>query len=527
MNQNTLEVTGPETENSGQVLTVDALYFLARLHDEFMKRRNQILENRIARQKDFDAGKKPDFRDDLLSIRESDKWCVTPPPEDIKDRRVEITGPVERKMMINALNSGAKCFMADFEDSLSPTWHNVIDGQVNTYDAFRKTLTFDDASGKSYALNDDIAQLLLRPRGWHLPEKHVQYMSAPCCASLFDFGLLAFHNLQYRVAQGSGLYLYLPKLENAEEAQLWAAIFRYTEDHFGVPRGSVRATVLIETITAVFEIEEILYALKEHSLGCNAGRWDYIFSAIKKFFKNTAAVLPDRNDVTMTVPFMKAYTEHLVKICHKRNAFAMGGMAAFVPSRKDEDVNKNAMQKVAEDKTREAEAGFDGTWVAHPDLVPVAMRVFDTVLGDNPNQIDKKRDDVQVTAADLLSFDKTPGRITVQGIRNNISVAIQYIAWWMEGRGAVAINNLMEDAATAEIARAQLLQWVFHKAKMENGSVFTQDLYTTFRNEELDALKGNHGFNDALEKAAGLLDELVIADHMAEFLTLPAYHYLD
>lgn len=451
-------------------------------------------------------------------------WQVAETPPDLQDRRVEITGPVDRKMIINALNSGAKVFMADFEDALSPTWDNVIQGQKNLYDAVRRQIDFVSPEGKEYKLKDKVATLLVRPRGWHLVEKHVLVDGEPISASLFDFGLYFFHNAHELVRRGSGPYFYLPKLESHLEARLWNNVFNFAQDYVGLPRGTIRATVLIETILAAFEMEEILYELKEHAAGLNAGRWDYIFSCIKKF-ATTAPIFPDRAQVTMTVPFMKAYTELLVKSCHLHGAHAIGGMAAFIPSRKDPEVNERAFQQVRADKEREASQGFDGTWVAHPDLVPVAMEVFDRHLGDRPHQKHVKREDVQVRAEDLLNFEVPGGKVTEAGLRNNISVALQYLNQWLLGNGAAAIFNLMEDAATAEIARAQLWQWVHREATLEDGRTITPELYQKIKEEELAKLGGREV--GRYREAEEILDKLVLSEEFIEFLTLVAYDYID
>src|SRR6188768_4061412 len=437
------------------ILTSDAVGFLTELEARFGPRRRELLAARHERAQRLRDGELPDFLPETESIRQGD-WRVAPVPDALQDRRVEITGPVDRKMVINALNSGAKMFMADFEDSNSPTWQNCIEGQVNLTDALERTISLDTGE-KQYALNDEVATLLVRPRGWHLEERHFEVDGAPISASLFDFGLYFFRNH----ARG-GTWFYLPKLESHLEARLWNDVFVWSQNRLGVPLGTIKATVLIETILAAFEMDEILYQLREHSAGLNAGRWDYIFSVIKKLGHRPEMVLPDRSAVTMAVPFMRSYCELLVKTCHHRGAFAMGGMAAFIPSRRDPEVNEVALTKVREDKDREASQGFDGTWVAHPDLVPVATEIFDRVLGDRPNQIDRQRDDVEIRSADLLDVKATPGEITEAGLRNNVSVGIQYLAAWLQGAGAVAINNLMEDAATAEISRSQIWQWLHH-----------------------------------------------------------------
>jgi malate synthase len=449
---------------------------------------------------------------------------VGPAPADLNDRRVEITGPTERKMMINALNSGARVFMGDFEDALSPTWENVIDGQVNCRDAIRRTIEFHNPDGRVYRLNDAVATLVIRPRGWHLLEKHVLIDGAACSASLFDFGLYFFHNAKELLARGSGPYFYLPKLESHVEARLWNDVFTYAQATLGVPHGSVRATVLIETILAALEMEEILYELRDHAAGLNAGRWDYIFSTIKKFAQRKDLSLPDRGQVTITVPFMRAYTELLVHTCHKRGAHAIGGMAAFIPNRRDPVVTENALAKVREDKERESRDGCDGTWVAHPDLVPIATEIFDAALGDRPNQKEKLRDDVQVTAAEILAVGVPGGTVSEEGVRLNISVALQYLNAWLNGNGAAAINNLMEDAATAEISRSQLWQWLYHGAKLADGRPVTAELYTQLRDEELAKLGGTT--EGRYEESAELLDQLVLNEEFIEFLTFPAYQLL-
>jgi malate synthase len=524
--RNGIEVLGAPTAQSERVLSPEALDFVAGLHREFNPRRFTLLRRRDERSARFREGELPDFLSETRAIREGD-WRVAGTPDDLQDRRVEITGPVDRKMMINALNSGARVFMADLEDALSPSWQNVVDGQANLQDAVRRTIELKQDDGKEYRLDDRIATLLVRPRGWHLPEKHVLVDGEPVSASLFDFGMFFFHNAREQLDRGTGPYFYLPKLENHLEARLWNDVFNRAQDELGIPRGSIRATVLIETILAAFEMEEILYELREHSAGFNAGRWDYIFSVIKKFSHRADFMLPDRGQVTMTVPFMRAYTELLVRTCHKRGAHAIGGMAAFIPNRRDPEVTEHALRKVREDKEREAGDGFDGTWVAHPDLVPVAMEVFDRVLGDQPHQKHRMREEVRVGARDLLSIPVPGGTISEQGIRNNINVGIQYVAAWLDGLGAVAIFNLMEDAATAEISRAQLWQWVHHGAELVDGRRVTAELYTQLREEELDGLEAERGEGTRFREAAELLDRLVLADEFEEFLTLPGYERLD
>jgi malate synthase len=483
-----------------------------------------LLAARAERQAAINAGAKLSFPETTASIR-SAEWQVAPAPADLNDRRVEITGPTERKMMINALNSGAKVFMADFEDALSPTWENVIQGQINCSDAIRRTIEFQNPDGRTYKLNKETATLLIRPRGWHLVEKHVEVEGQPISASIFDFGLYMFRNAKELLARGSGPYFYLPKLESHLEARLWNDLFNYTQDALGIPRGSVRATVLIETILAALEMEEILYELREHAAGLNAGRWDYIFSAIKKFAQRSQTVLPDRGQVTMTVPFMRAYTELLVRTCHKRGAHAIGGMAAFIPNRRDPVVTENALAKVREDKERESHDGCDGTWVAHPDLVSIAKEIFDNVLGDRPNQKDKLREEVHVTAEQILDVGVPGGTISEAGLRLNISVALQYINAWLNGNGAAAINNLMEDAATAEISRSQLWQWIHQGAKLDDGRTITAEFYDQLRTEELAKLGGTS--TSRYEESSELLDQLVLSKEFVEFLTFPAYEVLE
>jgi malate synthase len=529
-----LVVRGPEVSRQDEVLTPEALAFVASLEREFGALRRELLQRRADRQVELDAGLRPDFPIATAAVRAAD-WTVAPTPPDLLDRRVEITGPAEPKMMINALNSGARVFMADLEDSLSPTWANVVGGQVALRDAVRRTLAFTSPEGKAYALADEIATLVVRPRGWHLVDAHVLVDGRPISASLLDFGLWFFHNAAETLARGSGPYLYLPKLESRWEARLWNEVFVVAQERVGLPRGSIRATVLVETILAAFEMDEILYELREHSAGLNAGRWDYLFSCIKRFRSEASSVLPDRAQLTMTVPFMRSYTELLVRTCHRRGAHAIGGMAAFIPSRRDPEVNATAMARVREDKLRESGDGFDGTWVAHPDLVPLATEVFDGVLGERPHQRQRLRDDVAVTAADLLDFRVDGGQVTEAGVRANISIALQYLDQWLRGNGAAAIRNLMEDAATAEISRSQLWQWRATAAPVDGGEPLTAERYRAIRAEEQAALRGGGpggggpdgggpgGAASRLDEAADLLDELVLAADFAEFLTLPAY----
>ncbi len=526
-----IELTAAAPAGLAEVLSDDALALVASLHRQFNAQRLAALDRRRARQARIDAGERPDFLPETKTVRDDREWRVASIPADFRDRRVEITGPVERKMMINALNSGAKVFMADFEDSNSPTWANVVQGQRNLTDAIERTITFANPDGKKYQLNAEVATLVVRPRGWHLPERHLMVDGDPVSASLFDFGIHMFHNARRLLEKGSGPYFYLPKLESHLEARLWNDVFKFTQDAIGVPQGSVRATVLIETILAAFEMEEILYELRDHSSGLNAGRWDYIFSLIKKFRNRSDMVLPDRSQVTMTVPFMRAYTELLVRTCHRRGAHAMGGMAAFIPSRRDAQVNETALARVREDKVREANDGFDGTWVAHPDLVPVALEVFDATLRDRPNQIDRQREDVSVTADQLLDFRVPGGQATQEGLRNNVSVAIQYLESWLRGNGAVAIFNLMEDAATAEISRSQVWQWQRNQVRLADGSPVTPDLVREIEEDELAKIRESAGA-EAFEKgrfdeARRLFEEVALAREFDEFLTLPAYGHID
>jgi malate synthase len=488
------------------VLTPEAVAFLADLEREFRPQRDELLVRRAQRAERLREDEIPDFLQSTADVRRR-SWRVAPPPDEIADRRVEITGPVDRKMVINALNSGAKVFMADFEDANAPTWENCIDGQRNLSDALDRTIRLVTPD-KTYSLGESPAVLFVRPRGWHLVERHHEVDGRPLAAGLFDFGLYALRN-----HTRGGRYLYLPKLESHLEARLWNDVLAWTEQRLGLERGFFRATVLIETILAAFEMDEILYELRDHSAGLNAGRWDYIFSVIKKLGHRPEFVLPDRSAVTMAVPFMRSYCELLVKTCHARGAHAMGGMAAFIPSRRDPEVNAVALAKVREDKEREAGQGFDGTWVAHPDLVPIALECFDAVLGDRPNQIDRQRDDVEVTAADLLAVDRTPGAITETGLRNNVSVGIRYLHAWLEGAGAVAIDNLMEDAATAEISRSQIWQWLHH------GRVTLAEVQRVIA-EEADHL--GPGYDDA----RALFDEVATRPRYVEFLTVPAYDRL-
>ncbi|HET7552373.1 MAG TPA: malate synthase A [Gemmatimonadaceae bacterium] len=523
---NGIELVAPLPEGVSRALDTDALEFVARLHRRFNARREELLARRAERQTQLDAGAKPRFLEETADVRDGD-WRVATAPPALLDRRVEITGPVDRKMMINALNSGASVFMADFEDSLSPTWENVVLGQENLIDAVRRTLAFTSPDGRDYRLDERTATLLVRPRGWHLLERHVLVDGEAVSASLFDFGIYFFHNARELLARGAGPYFYLPKLESHLEARLWNDVFVAAQEDRGFPRGTIRATVLIETILAAFEMEEILYELREHSSGLNAGRWDYIFSIIKKFRNSREMMLPDRARVTMTVPFMRAYTNLLVRTCHKRGAHAIGGMAAFIPSRRDPEVNEAALANVRDDKLRESRDGFDGTWVAHPDLVPVARDVFDDVLRERPNQIDRDRSDVRANADDLLDVRIPDAGVTMEGVRNNISVALQYLESWLRGSGAVGINNLMEDTATAEISRAQLWQWIRNGARVNGERTMTADVYREVRDRELAALEGGEGSAPRYATAAELLDSLVLGDTFTEFLTIPGSRYLE
>jgi malate synthase len=511
-----IEVTAKASE---QILSKPALAFVEELHRKFEDRRQELLGNRAERYRKLAAGGSFEFLSETAKVRSGD-WKVAPTPADLQKRHNEITGPVERKMMINALNSGADVFMSDFEDSLSPVWENVVQGHVNLIDAVRRKLTFSSPEGKAYKLNDKIATLLVRPRGWHLPEKHLRADGKAISGALADFGLFFFHNARETLDRGTGPYFYLPKIESHLEARLWNDVFVFAQEKLGIPRGSVRATVLIETLPAAFEMDEILYELRDHSSGLNAGRWDYIFSLIKKLRTRKELILPDRQQVTMTVPFMRAYTELLVKTCHRRDAHAMGGMAPFIPTRKNPEVNEKALAQTRADKEREVADGFDGTWVAHPDLVPVAKEVFDRKLG-KPHQKERKREEVRVEARELQETRVPNGTITENGVRNNISVGVQYLASWLSGNGAAAIFNLMEDAATAEISRAQLWQWVQNGAKLADGRLIDRKLYETLRDEELGKLQGV----PQLQQARKILDDLVFGEFV-EFLTLPAYEQL-
>ncbi|GAA0851168.1 malate synthase A [Streptosporangium amethystogenes subsp. fukuiense] len=521
-----VEISGPGQDRFDEILTPEALAFVATLQREFNDRRLELLQARQDRQAELSAGGTLDFLPETRHVRESE-WHVAPPAPGLEDRRVEITGPVDRKMTINALNSGAKVWLADFEDANAPTWENTVNGQLNLRDALDRTIDFS-VGEKSYTLKPDseLATIVVRPRGWHLEEKHLTLDGTPFSASLVDFGLYFFHSAQRQIAKGKGPYFYLPKMESHLEARLWNDVFVRAQELLDIAQGTIRATVLIETYPAAFEMEEILYELRDHSAGLNAGRWDYLFSVIKKFrTRGREFLLPERNAVTMTAPFMRAYTELLVSTCHRRGAHAIGGMAAFIPSRRDPEVNKIALEKVTADKTRESGDGFDGSWVAHPDLVPICREVFDAVLGSRPNQLDRLREDVSVSAADLLAVAKTPGDITEAGLRNNVDVALRYLAAWMGGLGAVAIHNLMEDAATAEISRSQIWQWIHNDIKLaDTGAPVTRELVEQIIDEELAKIKEEPGYDEALyDQATALFKEVALDDDFAEFLTLPAY----
>ncbi|MGW8995459.1 malate synthase A [Streptomyces zhihengii] len=518
-----------------EVLTDAALAFVAELHRRFTPRRDELLARRAERRAEIARTSTLDFLPETAAVRADDSWKVAPAPAALDDRRVEITGPTDRKMTINALNSGAKVWLADFEDASAPTWENVVLGQLNLIDAYERRIDFTDPrSGKSYALRPagELATVVMRPRGWHLGERHLTVDGTPVPGALVDFGLYFFHNARRLLDLGKGPYFYLPKTESHLEARLWNDVFVFAQDYVGVPQGSVRATVLIETITAAYEMEEILYELRDHASGLNAGRWDYLFSIVKNFRDGGEKfVLPDRNAVTMTAPFMRAYTELLVRTCHKRGAHAIGGMAAFIPSRRDAEVNKVAFEKVKADKDREAGDGFDGSWVAHPDLVPIAMASFDAVLGDRPNQKDRLREDVSVAAGDLIAVDSLDARPTYDGLRNAVQVGIRYIEAWLRGLGAVAIFNLMEDAATAEISRSQIWQWINAGVVFENGERATPELARKVAAEELAAIReetGEEAFTAGhWQQAHDLLLKVALDENYEDFLTVPAYEQLN
>jgi malate synthase len=524
-----VEITGPYGDRYDEILTPQAIDLIAVLHAELGPRRSELLTARRRRQAELSGGAMLDFLPETAEIREDASWRVAAPAPGLVDRRVEITGPTDKKMTINALNSGANVWLADFEDANTPLWDNMITGQLNLKDALDRTVDYTSAEGKDYALrpDDELATIVVRPRGWHLDEKHILIDGVRASGSLVDFALYMTTSASKQIDKGKGPYFYLAKNESHLEARLWNDAFNLAQDALGIPRGTIRATVLIETIPAAFEMEEILYELREHSAGLNAGRWDYLFSIIKKFrTRGKEFVLPERNAVTMTAPFMRAYTELLVKTCHRRGAHAIGGMAAFIPSRRDPEVNEQAMAKVRDDKTRESGDGFDGSWVAHPDLVPLCKEVFDGVLGSHPNQLSRQREDVHVSAEDLLSVSKTPGAITEAGLRNNISVALQYLASWLGGSGAVGIFNLMEDAATAEISRSQIWQWIHNDVALDDGVVVKRDLVERLIDEELSKIRAASGEGFDAERygqAVALFTEVALADNFAEFLTIPAY----
>ena len=521
-----VEIKGEIGPRYEEVLTSDALAFLAEMHRKFQPTRAALLEARKVRQAEIDAGALPDFLEETKSIRESE-WTVAPIPADLQDRRVEITGPVDRKMIINALNCGAKVFMADFEDASSPTWSNMMDGQINMMDLWRGKIDFTDERGKEYKLSDNPAVLLIRPRGWHLPEDHIHVDGEPIAGAFVDFGLYFFHNAKKQLEKGTGPYFYLPKMESHKEAALWNDVFVFAQEKLGIPNGTIKATVLIETLPAAFEMDEILYALKDHIAGLNCGRWDYIFSFIKTLQAKPEYVLPDRSQVVMGKAFLRAYSQLLIKQCHRRNAFAMGGMAAQIPNRRDPEANAIALDKVKADKEREAMDGHDGTWVAHPDLVPVAMEVFNRVM-PGANQVDRKREDVDISQAQLLEIHV--GDKTEAGVRDCIRVGVQYIEAWLRGRGAVPLYNLMEDAATAEISRSQLWQWLKYGATLADGQTVDRALFDRCLAEEMERVKGEVGeeaYNAGrFEEAITLFRDLSTADELSAFLTLPAYRML-
>jgi malate synthase len=513
-----LEIRG-SARGHEQVLSREALAFVAELEREFRARRQELLKMRTERQLGIDAGVFPDFLPETAHIRRSD-WRVEAVPAELTERRVEITGPVDRKMMINALNSGASVFMADFEDATAPTWSNLLEGQANLVEAYRKVLSLETAE-KAYRLNEEIATLMVRPRGWHLPEKHLIVDGSPVAASIFDFGLYLFHGGRAALEAGTGPFLYHPKLESHLEARLWNDLFLHAQARLGIPVGTIKATVLIETILAAFEMDEILYELRDHSAGLNAGRWDYIFSVIKKFRAHPEFVLPDRRQVTMWVPFMRAYTELQVATCHRRGAHAIGGMAAFIPNRRDPAVTEKALARVREDKDREAGQGYDGTWVAHPDLVAVAGHSFDRVLGDRPHQVDRLRPEVDVTASQLLDVSIAGGVITESGVRQNLAAGIRYMHSWLQGVGAAAIDNLMEDVATAEISRSQIWQWVHHGATLDDGRIVDQALVRSMAADEMSKI------DIGASRAWEVFESVALADEFVDFLTFPAYELID
>jgi malate synthase len=525
-----IELQGTVDDSFDQVLTPDALEFVAELQRRFGPRRAELLRARAHRRKRLREGETLDFLAETRAVREGD-WKVAPPPDDLQQRWVEITGPTDRKLVINALNSGADGFMADFEDANSPTWRNMVSGHINLRDAIERTISYRSSDGRLYELGSQPATLLVRPRGWHLPERHLLVDGEPVSGSLFDFGMYFFHCARRLRRAGTGPYFYLPKMESHLEARLWNDVFEFSQDALGFERGAIKATVLIETLPAAFEMDEILFELREHSAGLNAGRWDYIFSAIKCFPDRREMVLPDRSDVTMTVPLMRAYTELLVATCHRRGAHAMGGMAALIPSRQDDEANAKALEGVRADKQREVEQGYDGTWVAHPDLVPVARKVFERGLEGAANQLSRLRDDVHVTASELLDLPSTPGTFTERGLRTNVNVGFQYISFWLTGRGAAAINSLMEDTATAEISRSQIWQWIRHGIELQEGQVVTRDLARQVLDEETAKIREQVGEEvwraGRPAETREIFERVALSDELIEFLTNPAYAYLD
>jgi len=527
----TIDDTPLDERSRTEILSADALAFLAELHGHFDTRRLALLNARAKRRAAIAAGGRLDFLEETREIREDSSWQTAAPREDYADRRVEITGPTDRKLVINALNSGAKGFMADFEDANSPTWRNQVSGHANLIDAIEGTIAYESSDGRHYELDEETATLLVRPRGLHLPERHISFDGRSGSGSLVDFGLFAFHGAPRLAARGRGAYLYLPKMEHHLEARLWDDVLAFAEDALGLDRGSFRATVLIETLPAAFQMEEMLWELREHSYGMNAGRWDYIFSAIKTFRERPEAVLPDRADVKMTVPFMRAYTELLVRTCHRRGIFAMGGMAALIPSRTDAEANERAVAAVRADKEREAGDGFDGTWVAHPDVVGVATAAFDSVLGGRRNQIERLREDVVPDADALVDLAATPGAVTEEGLRNNVSVGFQYISYWLGGRGAVGLNNLMEDAATAEISRSQIWQWIHNGTELEDGTVIDRDLVARILEEEMEAIRAEVGEETwqagRPDETRRVFEAVALGTEFPDFLTGVAYELLD
>lgn len=522
-----IEILGPVSDEFTEILTPEALRFVAKLSRQFAGTREALLQKRVERQAEIDAGKMPGFLPETEPIRKA-SWTVAPVPHDLQDRRVEITGPVDRKMVINALNSGAKVYMADFEDAHSPVWEATIQGQINVRDAVNGSIEYVSPDGARYALKEKIATLLVRPRGWHLVEKHLRIDGKPVSASLFDFGLYFYHNARKLLAKGTGPYFYLPKMESHREARLWNDVFVLAQDEIGIPQGSIRTTVLIETILAAFEMDEILYELRDHCAGLNCGRWDYIFSVIKKFSKHPRFVLPDRAQVTMTTHFLRSYSLLSIQTCHRRKAHAIGGMAAQIPIKNDPPANEAAIGKVIADKEREAGDGHDGTWVAHPGLVPIAMKVFDEKM-PAPNQVSRMREDVKVSAADLLQVP--PGTITAGGLRTNLSVGVQYLEAWLRGSGCVPLYNLMEDAATSEISRAQVWQWIRHGARMDDGRTVTVELALALLKEEMNKIRSTVGGAQysagRYDLATKIFEKLITSEEFIPFLTLVAYEYLD